>query len=279
MKEKLSLIIKGFILGIANVIPGVSGGTLAITMGIYERLISCISHFFKNLKKNLTFIIPIGIGAVLAVLIMSKVITMSLEKFPLATTLFFIGLIVGGVPMIMGNVKKEKINPINIIVFLLTFGLIMFMTFGPNGSNNINLSNVNIGMMLILLLVGVVAAATMVIPGVSGSFVLMLLGFYEPIIGTISNLTNFSELGNNLLILCPFGIGVLIGFVLVAKLIEFLLARFRITTYYGILGFVISSIVGLFVSVFGYSAGIIEIIIGIILFLGGTFVGYKLGDE
>lgn len=279
MKEKLSLIIKGFILGIANVIPGVSGGTLAITMGIYERLIDCISHFFKNIKKNLTFIIPIGIGAVLAVLIMSKLVTASLENFPFATTLFFIGLIVGGVPMIAGNVKKEKINPINIIVFLLTFGLIMFMTFGPNGSNNINLSNVNIGMMLILLLVGVVAAATMVIPGVSGSFVLMLLGFYEPIIGTISNLTNFSELGNNLLILCPFGIGVLIGFVLVAKLIEFLLARFRITTYYGILGFVISSIVGLFVSALGYSAGIIEIIIGIILFLGGTFVGYKLGDE
>ena len=279
MKEKISLIIKGFILGIANVIPGVSGGTLAITMGIYERLIDCISHFFKNIKKNLTFIIPIGIGAVLAVLIMSKLVTASLENFPFATTLFFIGLIVGGVPMIAGNVKKKKINPINIIVFLLTFGLIMFMTFGPNGSNNINLSNVNIGMMLILLLVGVVAAATMVIPGVSGSFVLMLLGFYEPIIGTISNLTNFSELGNNLLILCPFGIGVLIGFVLVAKLIEFLLARFRITTYYGILGFVISSIVGLFVSVLGYSAGIIEIIIGIILFLGGTLIGYKLGDE
>ena len=279
MKEKISLVIKGFILGVANVIPGVSGGTLAITMGIYERLIDCISHFFKNIKKNLGFIIPIGIGAVLSVLIMSKVITISLEKFPLATTLFFIGLIVGGVPMIAGKVRKEKIKPVNIIVFLITFGIIMFMTFGSSGSNNIDLSNVNIGMMLILFLVGVVASATMVIPGVSGSFVLMLLGFYEPVFSTVSNLTNFSQLGHNLLVLCPFGIGVLIGFVLVAKLIEFLLSKFRVATYYGILGFVISSIVGLFVSVFGFSAGVVEIIIGIVLFLVGTFVGYKLGDE
>lgn len=279
MKEKISLAIKGFILGVANIIPGVSGGTLAITMGIYERLIDCISHFFKNIKKNLNFIIPIGIGAVLSILIISKVITASLKNFPLATTLFFVGLIVGGVPMIAGNVKKEKIKPVNIIVFLLTFAIIMFMTFGPSSSNNIDLSNMNLGMMFILLLVGIVAAATMVIPGVSGSFVLMLLGFYKPVIGTVSNLTNFSELGNNLLILCPFGIGVLIGFVLVAKLIEFLLAKFRVATYYGILGFVISSIVGLLVSVFGFSASIVEIFIGIALFIVGAFIGYKLGDE
>lgn len=279
MKEKLSLIIKGFFLGVANIIPGVSGGTLAITMGIYEELINVISHFFKNIKKNLGFIIPIGIGAVLSVLILSKVINTSLENFPFATTLFFIGLIVGGIPLIAGKVKGQKFNPINIIIFLITFGIIMFMTFGPTGNNNVNLNNVNPIMMGVLLLVGLVAAATMVIPGVSGSFVLMLLGFYKPIINTISNLTNFNILKNNLLILCPFGIGVLIGFVLVAKLIEFLLAKFKVTTYYGILGFIISSIVGLIASVIGVKMTVIEVVIGIILFAVGTLIGYKLGDE
>lgn len=279
MKEKLSLIIKGFFLGVANIIPGVSGGTLAITMGIYEELINVISHFFKNIKKNLGFIIPIGIGAVLSVLILSKVINTSLENFPFATTLFFIGLIVGGIPLIAGKVKGQKFNPINIIIFLITFGIIMFMTFGPTGNNNVNLNNVNPIMMGVLLLVGLVAAATMVIPGVSGSFVLMLLGFYKPIINTISNLTNFNILKNNLLILCPFGIGVLIGFVLVAKLIEFLLAKYKVTTYYGILGFIISSIVGLIVSVIGVKMTVIEVVIGIILFAVGTLIGYKLGDE
>lgn len=279
MKEKISLIIKGFFLGVANIIPGVSGGTLAITMGIYEELINVISHFFKNIKKNLGFIIPIGIGAVLSVLILSKVISTSLEKFPFATTLFFIGLIVGGIPLIAGKVKGQKFNPINIIVFLITFGIIMFMTFGPTGNNNVNLNNINPIIMGVLLLVGLIAAATMVIPGVSGSFVLMLLGFYKPIINTISNLTNFKELGNNLLILCPFGIGVLIGFVLVAKLIEFLLEKFKVTTYYGILGFIISSIVGLIVSVIGVKMTVIEVVIGIILFAVGTLIGYKLGDD
>lgn len=279
MKEKLSLVIKGFFLGIANIIPGVSGGTLAITMGIYEDLINVISHFFKNIKKNLGFIIPIGIGAVLSILILSKVISASLEKFPFATTLFFIGLIVGGIPLIAGKIKGEKLKPANIIVFLITFGIIMFMTFGPTGNNNVSLNSVNPIMMIILLLVGLVAAATMVIPGVSGSFVLMLLGFYKPIINTISNLTNYNDLGHNLLVLCPFGMGVLIGFVLVAKLIEFLLAKFKVTTYYGILGFIVSSIVGLLVSVIGIKFNVIEIVIGIVLFAIGTLIGYKLGDE
>ena len=279
MKEKISLIIKGFILGVANVIPGVSGGTLAITMGIYEELIEVISHFFKNIKKNLKFIIPLGIGAVLSVLIMSKLITLSLDKFPFATTLFFIGLIVGGVPLIAKTVKNEKLNIVNILVFLLTFGLVMVMTFCQTGTNNIDITNINPIMMLILFLVGLIAAATMVIPGVSGSFVLMLLGFYKPIMGTISKLTDFSLLGHNLMVLIPFGIGVLVGIVLVAKLIEFLLAKFRIATYYGILGFVISSIIGLFVSVIGVDKTVIEIIVGIILFLVGTLVGYKLGDD
>ena len=94
MNNFISLIIKGFFLGIANIIPGVSGGTLAITMGIYEDLINAISHFTKKIKKKIMFILPIGIGAVLSVLLMSKLISYSLESFPLPTTLFFIGLIV-----------------------------------------------------------------------------------------------------------------------------------------------------------------------------------------
>ena len=109
MKEKFMLAVKGFILGIANIIPGVSGGTLAITLGIYEELINTISHIFSNLKKSLSFIIPIGIGAVISVLAMSKLINYSLGKFPIPTTLFFIGLIVGGLPLIYKKVSILKL--------------------------------------------------------------------------------------------------------------------------------------------------------------------------
>lgn len=279
MKDKLILMIKGFILGIANIIPGVSGGTLAITLGIYEELINTISHIFSNLKKNLAFIIPIGVGGVLSILLLSKLLNYTLENYPVPTTLFFVGLIVGGVPLIYKKVANEKKSKGNIIAFIITFLLIIFLTFTKNGLGDVSLNEINIGMTFILFLVGVITAATMVVPGISGSFVLMLLGFYKPILNTVSSITNLELLSNNMSILIPFGIGVLIGIILIAKLIEFLLKKYEIITYYAILGFIISSILVLIIGVFDNKFGVIELIIGLVLFIVGNIVGYKLGDE
>ncbi len=279
MKDKLILMIKGFILGIANIIPGVSGGTLAITLGIYEELINTISHIFSNLKKNLAFIIPIGVGGVLSILLLSKLLNYTLENYPVPTTLFFVGLIVGGVPLIYKRVANEKKSKGNIIAFIITFLLIIFLTFTKNGLGDVSLNEINIGMTFILFLVGVITAATMVVPGISGSFVLMLLGFYKPILNTVSSITNLELLSNNMSILIPFGIGVLIGIILIAKLIEFLLKKYEIITYYAILGFIISSILVLIIGVFDNKFGVIELIIGLVLFIVGNIVGYKLGDE
>ena len=278
MKDKLILVIKGFFFGIANIIPGVSGGTIALTMGVYEDLIEVIGHFFKDLKRSLNFIIPFGIGAVLSILLMSKLISAALDKFPFPTTLFFIGLIVGGIPLLTKKVKNVKIKPINIILFLITFGLIIGMSIMNEGSNVVSLTNVNFFMYFILFLVGMIAAATMVIPGVSGSFVLMLLGFYKPIVNTVSNITDFSLLSHNLSILIPFGLGIVIGIVLVSRLLEFLFNKFEISTYYAILGFVIASVVTLIFSLFGFSISIIQIVIGLVLFGISILIGYKLGD-
>lgn len=279
MKDKIILGLKGFILGIANIIPGVSGGTLAITLGIYEELIDVISHVFSNLKKNLKFLIPIGIGAVLSVLLMSKLIDYSLDKFPIPTTLFFIGLIVGGVPLIYKRVEKNKLNIKNACAFLIPFILVVTMAFMKDGNYAVDLSNVNPVMLIVLFLVGTVAAATMVIPGISGSFVLMLLGFYKPILNTISNITDFSLLTHNIMILVPFLLGVVIGIVLIAKLIEYLLKKHKVITYYSILGFITASIISLFLGLSAYSADVAGILTGVVLFVVGSIVGYKLGDE
>ena len=100
MKEYILLTIKGFFIGLANIIPGVSGGTIAITLGVYEKLIGCISHIFKNLKENIKFLLPIIIGAGISILLLSKVISYSLENYVLPTILFFIGAILGGIPML-----------------------------------------------------------------------------------------------------------------------------------------------------------------------------------
>ena len=279
MKDKLILVIKGFFFGIANIIPGVSGGTIAITMGVYEEMIDIISHFFKDLKKSLSFVIPFGIGAILSILLMSKLISFCLDKYPFPTTLFFIGLILGGIPLLTKKVKSSKIKPINIILFLITFSIIIGMAFMKEGNYAVSLSNMNIGMYIVLFLVGMVAAATMVIPGVSGSFVLMLLGFYEPIIKTISNITKPSLLGTNLSILLPFGLGILIGIVLVAKILEYLFKKHEVSTYYAILGFITASIFTLSFSLFGVSISLMQVLIGIVLFILATIIGYKLGDE
>ena len=278
MKDKLLYIIKGFFFGVANVIPGVSGGTIAITMGIYEEMISSISGFLKNPKKSIMYLLPIGIGAVLSILLMSKVISFCLDRFPAPTNLFFIGLIVGGIPLLTRKVKGAKFNPINAFLLLLTFSIIMFMTFSDGGGSNIDLSNVTFGKMILLFIVGMIAAGCMVIPGISGSFVLMLLGAYQPVISVIGDLTNFSHLGHNLSILIPFGVGVVVGIILIAKILEFLFNKYEVSTYYAILGFILASVIALAVTVIGVHASVIEIIVGIILFAVGSTIGYKLGE-
>lgn len=278
MKDKLLTIIKGFFLGVANIIPGVSGGTIAITMGIYEDLISSITGFLKDPKKSIKTLLPIGIGAVLSILLMSKLISFCLDRFPAPTTLFFIGLIVGGIPLLTKKVKGVKITPLYAILFLITFSIIMVMTFSEAGGANLDLANINLGMILLLVLIGMIAAGCMVIPGISGSFVLMLLGAYKPIISTIGNLTNFGDLGHNLSILMPFGIGIAVGIVGIAKILEYLFSKFETPTYFAILGFIFASVLSLFVGLVGVKISVIEIIVGIILFAIGSFVGYKLGE-
>lgn len=278
MKDKLLFIIKGFFFGLANIIPGVSGGTIAITMGIYEDMISSISGFFKNPKKSIMYLMPIGIGAVLSILLMSKVISFCLEKFPAPTNLFFIGLIVGGIPLLTRKVKDAKFNPVNAFLLLLTFSIIMFMTFSDGGGSNMDLTNITFGTMILLVIIGMIAAGCMVIPGISGSFVLMLLGAYKPIISVIGDLTNFSNVGHNMAILIPFGIGVVVGIIGIAKILEYLFSKYEVSTYYAILGFIVASVIVLAVTVVGAHASIIELLIGAVLFAIGSIVGYKLGE-
>ena len=276
--ENLLLIVKGFILGIANIIPGVSGGTLAMTMGIYEDIIKSISSILKTPKKSLKLLLYLGIGGVLSILILSKLLNYTLTNYAFATTLFFIGLILGGFPLLLKKAKGHKISLGYLLSFLSTTSLVIILRLLQTSENTVSLNNISLFTMIILLLVGMLAASTMVIPGVSGSFVLMLIGFYKPILNTISNITKINLLGHNLLILVPFGIGVLLGIVLTAKLIEYLLKKYEIYTYYGIYGFILASILVLILNVYNKATGIPEVVVGILLVLLGTFIGYKLGD-
>lgn len=277
MKDKLILMIKGFFMGIANIIPGVSGGTLAITMGIYEDLINAISHFFTKLKQNITFLLPVGIGAILSILLGSKVIGYSLENFPLPTILFFVGLILGGLPMLSRKTKGNMTKK-NIIIFLATFVFVIALMFLKTGKQ-VSFASMNILSYILLFFVGMIASATMIIPGISGSFMLMVMGYYQPIINTINTLTKMQDIGKCFTILIPFGLGVLVGIVLIAKLIEFLFKKYEVPTYFGIIGFVLASIIGIFTSTANLTFAIVPFIIGLVLFAIGFVIAYKLGDE
>ena len=277
MKEKLTLVIKGFLIGVANIIPGVSGGTLAITLGIYEKLIGAISHFFKNLKENIKFIIPIGIGAFLSILLLSRVISFCLKEYTLATILFFIGLILGGIPLLNKKIKGHYKNVSNIIIFFLSFGFVIVLSV-LKGENVVSFANMNIINYIMLFLVGVVAAATMIIPGVSGSFVLMLLGYYKPIVDTIGALTKFNNIWQNIMILVPFGIGVLVGIVAISKLLEFLFKKYEVKTYFGVMGFIMASIITIFTGAEGLVFSVPQLLIGLMLLGIGFTAAYKLGE-
>ena len=285
--KSIILVIKGFIMGIANIIPGVSGGTLALILGIYEDFIGAISHFFSNLKKNLAFLMPIVIGVGLAIVLLSRVIDYSYKHYPIPTSLFFVGLVLGGIPLIYNKVKgkKDSKKGINYLIFSLTFLLVIVMSCSDlifNTEFTVSLSNMNFSKYLLLFIVGIVAAATMVIPGVSGSLVLMLLGYYYPVVAVIKEFTSFKNLGSNFIILAIFGLGVLIGIVLISKLIEFLFKKYETKTYYGVLGFIIASIIAIPLSTMlemTIHFSMIQILIGIILLLIGYKISLSLGDK
>lgn len=278
--------LKGFLVGIANVIPGVSGGTLAIICGVYEKLIGILSNIIKGIKENFLFIVFFGIGAVISVVAGSVIIPIGLEKAPLITILLFAGLVVGGIPMLMKKIIGKKFSIVNVLIFLITFTLvILFSVLTPQGKS-VSFENLNAVKILLVFLVGIVAAATMIIPGISGSLVLMLLGYYEPILNSIKELVTFTNVGNNLLVLFPFAFGCIVGIIFIAKILQFLLKNFETQSYYGIIGFVLASIFSIFyksapdiASVFTSAklyVNVLHIIIGAILFIGGGILTYKI---
>ena len=279
MKENIILILKGMIIGLANIIPGVSGGTLMITLGLYENIISTISHFFTNFTKNLKFLIPLGIGLILAILLFSKLIGLCLDKYPFPTTLFFFGLILGGLPLLVKKVNFKTKNISNWLIFLLTFSIVTIFTFLNSEGLEVTFTNMGLGNYLLLFLVGIIASSTMIIPGISGSFVLMMLGYYKPIIDTIRSITSLNNLIPNFLILIVFGLGIIIGIVLVAKLIEFLLKKYENKTYFGVLGFVLASLIAIIKPLLAIKLYVSEIIIAILLLVLGFIGAYKIGQK
>ena len=282
MKEKLILFIKGVILGVAFVIPGVSGGTLAVLMGIYEELIEAASNFYKSIadfKKYIMYLLPIGLGVVFSVAVFAKLIKFGLDKAPIITILIFLGMIIGGIPALVRNVKGTKTDLKDMTLMLVGLIIVISMLIFHKSNSNVVLTNMSRGGYFTLLLVGAIAAVTMVVPGISGSFTLMLIGYYEPVLNLVNDITSFKNLGPNLILMATFMLGVVIGIIFISKLIEWCLKHYKRETYYAIIGFVLSSIISVIYEVSKFPFNLTHLIIGIVLLVINTVLVYKVFDE
>jgi putative membrane protein len=280
-------ILKGCVMGIANVIPGVSGGTMAVSMGIYDRLITALTHLFKEFKKSFVTVLPIGIGMVIGILGLSRLIEWMFGIIPVQTNLFFIGLILGGLPMMIKEVKGKKVNAGCVVGFILFFLLVVGLALldGIKGTD----ADLSFSILTELKLfgVGVVAAATMVIPGVSGSMMLMLMGYYEPVISAINSTVDalramdMDGLMSGILILAPLGIGVVVGIFVIAKIIEWLFNKFATVVYWCIIGLIAASPIAIIIMNHDIFAGMnaVVVITAVIALAVGCVIAYFLGGD
>ncbi len=283
--------IKGMFVGVANIIPGVSGGTMAVSMGIYDKLIGAIGRITKEFKKSFLTLLPIIIGMAAGIGLFSFIIPYCLTNFAFQTCMCFTGLIIGGIPEMLGKTgkalknEKKRLGPLHIIFFLLLMAVAVWMALA--GAESVGADSITVGalMMVKLVLLGIAASATMVIPGVSGSLLLMMLGYYSGIVGTVRNfITAFKDLNGDALLHCvlvllPFAIGCLVGIVLVSKLITWLLKKFESITYCAILGLIAASPFAIFWKMESHVFTPVSIIIGILLLAAGAAFTYLFGQK
>ncbi|MEG0134147.1 MAG: DUF368 domain-containing protein, partial [Clostridium sp.] len=228
--------IKGIAIGIATLIPGVSGGTMSLILGIYDDLIHAISSFLKDWKKHIVLLLQIGLGSLFAFFLFSNIIKFVLVKIPMEIGFFFLGVICGGIPLLYKKATKSKNSPIDFLYLIVGFTLILLMSGDVSAATftgNSGLVNA-----AFLTLAGFIIAVALILPGISGSFMLLTLGLYDM---TIESISTFY-----VPFLIPLTIGVLIGTLTTTKIIEGLLKKHPGKTYMLILGFVAGSVISVF---------------------------------
>ena len=253
MREYISYIVKGMAIGIANAIPGVSGGTIAFVLGIYEKLTYSISILptaliklqWKDIKDSLKVLIPVAFGAAISIVLFLKLINYTFTYYPIPTRIFFVGLILGSFPFITRTVEEFNIKVF--IAFLIgAFIMAIFVYFDINKpvGNATYSGTFSVLYAMKLFLCGIAAAVAMVIPGISGSLLLLILGEYENISYFISSFIDTFDL-HLLIPLIFLGLGVVIGIFTISKLVTVLIQKYKSVLFGFVLGIIIVSFLSL----------------------------------
>ena len=279
----LNQILRGVVIGVANIIPGVSGGTMMVSMGVYDTLIHSITHLFKEFWKSIKALLPYVVGMLIGILAFASLISWGLENYELPTNTLFIGLILGGLAPLVKKINWKKINAAAVIAFVLLFALIIWLGLqNRDNIQNAETIDMNVGQAFVMVLLGMVASGTMIIPGVSGSLVLMLLGYYKAVTGALKTFGHalvhfdFAAMGQPLLMLLPFLLGIVLGIFGVAKLIEWLTAKYPTATYCGVLGLVVASPIALLIQTNMSNLSVMLVVISVVTFVVGFAIAWLL---
>jgi len=278
-------------LGAANIVPGISGATLAVIFRVYDRLIESINNLFTDIKRSLLFLVPVGLGMVIGILAVGVLLDGFFERFSFQTSAFIAGLVAGGIPFIHSQaISKDGKRPLFYIVAAAACAVIILLALlAPSPTLEAG-GEFSWGLAVLLFTGGLAAAAALVIPGVSGAMVLMLFGLLPTVMHTITLITeylrapfDFGLLPPIMQIAVPLGLGIVLGVLLASKLIAALLEKHFTLTYFAILGMVFGTIFVVFndsdtyASVEVMTVGIA--VFGIAAFVAGVVLALLFGKS
>nr|WP_302685290.1 DUF368 domain-containing protein [Latilactobacillus fuchuensis] len=248
-------LIKGALIGVALVIPGLSGSIFAVIVGLYEPLLAAIAQFKKDWRKAIIFLGPIGIGAGIGILLSTKIVLWLCTAYPLAAYSFFIGLVIGSLPFIWRKIHGFNFSKVAILIGAALIMLLLTKIGGHQSESDIAIRQLSsLADFGTLLFAGFFSVSLMLIPGISGSIMLMIIKQYGTVYHAVSQLLDLlvylvtgrwaqaQQAGQSVLLLLPFMIGALIGTIIVAKLMHYLLAHYAEHVYAGVLGVVLAAI-------------------------------------
>lgn len=237
MKQNIMVALKGMLVGGTMLVPGVSGGSMAMILGIYHKLVVAISSFTKDKKRNLCFLLLFCIGAVTGMVLFANPLLTLLETYPMPMSYFFMGAVAGGIPLILEQADIKKWS--GSVFFWLMFGIVIVVLLARISAGIFEPGQERgIGSLLLLFLAGIIVAIALILPGISVSYMLLLLGLYDTTVEAVGRL--------DILFLLPLGIGVVAGILLTTRMLERAMERYTEQTYLIILGFVLASVAELF---------------------------------
>lgn len=284
MKNRIIDFLKGFAIGISNLIPGYSGGTTAVIVNVYDRFVAMFSDIFshplKTLKDCWALLLGMVIGVVVGILGIVKLIAF----FPVQTAFFIVGLVIASYPgMLISIHKAGSFHIRDVVAFLVCLAMIVILPFL---NRNIDNENFNIFVPFIMAFLGALCAAAMVIPGVSGALILLAFGYFVFLMNHLSNIItsittfSFNGIGISLIVAISFTVGAVLGLVFISKFIKYSLMKWPKTVYMAIFGILVASPFAIFYAIYTeedyleriQNTNVFGYIIAIILFFVGTFL-------